>query len=79
MAKAHFFLKVPEEVLIKRIDGRSFTPDDPGKDEQVRAWCKSKIPSCLAAVDALPHDTVLLDGELTPHELAKAVLEHVGA
>ncbi|MGV9608603.1 AAA family ATPase [Streptomyces sp. NPDC003631] len=74
----HFFLKVPEEVLVRRIDGRSFTPDAPGKDEQVRAWCKSKIPSCLAAVDALPQDTVLLDGELTPRELAEVVLGHIG-
>lgn len=75
----HFFLKVPEEVLVQRIEGRSFTPNDPAKDEQVRAWCKSKIASCLAAVDALPQDTVFLDGELTPHELAEAVLGRVGA
>ncbi|MFK0257897.1 AAA family ATPase [Streptomyces sp. NPDC090445] len=75
----HFFLNVPEEVLLKRIDSRSFTPDDPDRDEQVRAWCKSRIPSCVAAVDALPQDTVLLDGELTPQELAQAVLDHVGA
>ncbi|MEU2396264.1 AAA family ATPase [Streptomyces sp. NPDC007369] len=75
----HFFLDVPEEVLIQRIDNRSFTPDDPDRDEQVRAWTKSRIPSCLAAVDALSQDTVLLDGELTPHELAKAVLDLVRA
>ncbi|MFF9127894.1 AAA family ATPase [Streptomyces sp. NPDC014889] len=75
----HFFLKVPADVLVKRIESRSFTPDDPDKDEQVRAWCKSKIPSCLAAVDALPRDTLLLDGELTPQELAEAVLGHVGS
>lgn len=70
----HYFLKVPEEVLVQRIEGRSVTPNDPAKDERVRAWCKSKIASCLAAVDALPQDTVLLEGELTPHELAEAVL-----
>jgi hypothetical protein len=29
-------------VLVKRIDGRSFTPDDPAQDERVRRWCKSK-------------------------------------
>ncbi|NXY93257.1 AAA family ATPase [Streptomyces sp. BR123] len=75
----HFFLNVPEEVLLKRIDSRSLTPGDPDKDERVRAWCKSRIPSCLAAVDSLPQDTVLLDGELTPQELAEAVLDHVGA
>lgn len=75
----HFFLKVPEDVLVERIDGRSFTPDDPAKDEQVRAWCKTKIETCLAAVDAMPQDTVLLDGQLTPQELADAVLARVGA
>ncbi|WP_329612352.1 AAA family ATPase [Streptomyces brevispora] len=74
----HFFLNVPEDVLVKRIDGRSFTPDDPAKDERVRAWCKNKIEACLAAVDALPQDTVLLDGQLTPKELADAVLARAG-
>ncbi|WP_354637644.1 AAA family ATPase [Kitasatospora camelliae] len=74
----HFFLKVPEEVLHARIDGRSFTPDDPAQDEQVRTWCKSKLAACLAAVDTLPPDTVLLDGESTPEELAATVLARVG-
>ncbi|TLQ47911.1 AAA family ATPase [Streptomyces marianii] len=79
LAVHHFFLKVSEEVLVKRIDGRSFTPDDPAQDERVREWCKSKIESCLAAVDALPHDTVFLDGELSSQELADDVLARVGA
>ncbi|MEU7045081.1 AAA family ATPase [Streptomyces varsoviensis] len=73
----HFFLKAPREVLEKRIDGRSFTPDDPEQDEQVRRWCKGKIESCLAAADTLPSDTVFLDGELTPEELAGQVLARV--
>ncbi|WP_349307783.1 hypothetical protein [Streptomyces sp. HNM0645] len=68
VAVHHFFLKVSEEVLVKRIDGRSFTPDDPEQDERVRGWCKSKIESCIAAVDTLPGDTVFLDGELSPRE-----------
>ncbi|WP_405484635.1 AAA family ATPase [Streptomyces sp. NBC_00009] len=75
----HFFLKVPQDVLVRRIDGRSVTPDDPAKDERVRAWCKSKIASCVAAVDALPKETAILDGQLTPQELADAVLAGVGA
>ncbi|MFF7892420.1 AAA family ATPase [Streptomyces sp. NPDC007907] len=75
----HFFLKVSEEVLVKRIEGRSFTPDDPAQDERVRTWCKSKIESCMAAVNTLPHDTVFLDGELSPRELAADVLARVGA
>ncbi|SDN61962.1 AAA family ATPase [Streptomyces wuyuanensis] len=75
----HFFLKVPEDVLVERIDGRSFTPDDPEQDERVRRWCKSKIESCIAAEDSLPGDTVFLDGELRPQELADDVLVRVGA
>jgi hypothetical protein len=70
----HFFLKVPEEVLVARIDGRSFTPDDPAQDERVRRWCKGRIAACLAAVDTLPTDTVFLDGESSPGELAGLVL-----
>ncbi|EGX59804.1 hypothetical protein SZN_10978 [Streptomyces zinciresistens K42] len=73
----HFFLKVPREVLEKRIEGRSFTPDTPEQDERVRRWCKDRIESCMAAVDALPSDTVFLDGELTPQELADQVLVRV--
>ncbi|MFC4333125.1 AAA family ATPase [Streptomyces andamanensis] len=73
----HFFLQVPEDVLVGRIDGRSFTPDDPAKDEEVRAWCRSRIASCLAAVDALPPDTVLLDGRSAPSDLADAVLARI--
>ena len=75
----HFFLKVSREVLEKRIDGRSFTPDDPEKDERVRRWCKDRIEPCMAAADSLPSDTVFLDGELPPTELADLVLARVGA
>ncbi len=39
----HFFLKVPREVLEKRIDGRSFTADNPEQDERVRRWGKDRI------------------------------------
>ncbi|MEW2398140.1 AAA family ATPase [Streptomyces sp. NPDC046862] len=74
----HFFLKVPQEVLEKRIDGRSFTPDDPEQDERVRRWCKDRIEPCMAAVDTLPSDTVFLDGELPPQELADQVLNRIG-
>ena len=79
IAVHHFFLEVPEDQLVKRIDGRSFTPDDPAQDERVRAWCKSKIETCMAAVETLPKDTVFLDGELPPRELADQVLARVGA
>lgn len=75
----HFFLEASEEVLSKRIEGRSFTPDDPEQDERVRQWCKSRIESCTAATSTLPSDTVFLDGELTTTELADDVLARVGA
>lgn len=75
----HFFLKVSRQVLEERIDGRSFTPDDPARDERVRRWCKDRIEPCLAAADALPADTTFLDGELSPRELADQVLSHVRA
>lgn len=75
----HFFLKVPREVLEKRIDGRSFTPDDPEQDERIRRWCKDRIEPCMAGADTLPSDTVVLDGELTPQELADQVRARIRA
>ncbi|WP_327724236.1 AAA family ATPase [Streptomyces europaeiscabiei] len=73
----HFFLKVPEDVLVARIDGRSFTPDDPEQDERVRRWCRERVTACTTAVDTLPADTVFLDGESSPEELAGLVLRRV--
>lgn len=73
----HFFLKVSREVLEQRIDGRVFTPDSPEQDEKVRRWCKDRIAPCMAAADTLPSDTVFLDGELPPQELADQVLARV--
>ncbi|MGW0994741.1 AAA family ATPase [Streptomyces sp. NPDC002523] len=78
IAVHHFFLEVSREVLEKRIDGRSFTPDDPERDERVRRWCKDRIGPCMAAAGSLPSDTVFLDGELTSQELADVVLARVG-
>jgi hypothetical protein len=75
----HFFLEVPREVPEKRIDGRSFTPDAPEQDERIRRWCKDRIGACMAGADTLPSDTVVLDGELSPQELADQVLVRVRA
>lgn len=75
----HFFLQVPEDVLRARIDGRSFTPDDPKQDARVRRWCKDRIPECVAAAGVLPSGTVFLDGEASPGELAELVFKRVGA
>jgi len=75
----HFFLKVSREVLEKRIDGRIHAPDDPEREERIRRWCKERIEPCMAAADTLPSDTVFLDGELAPQELADQVLARIGA
>ncbi|NJQ01264.1 AAA family ATPase [Streptomyces zingiberis] len=78
----HFFLKVPREILEQRIDGRSFTPDDPARDAEVRRWAKGQIDRCVKAADAagvLPGDTVFLDGRLSPQELADQVLARIAA
>ncbi|WP_445527872.1 AAA family ATPase [Streptomyces cyslabdanicus] len=74
----HFFLKVLPEVLARRIDARSVAPHDPERDEAVRQWCKARIEQCAAAADALPADTIFLDGERPCQELADEVLTRVG-
>ncbi|MBB1259237.1 AAA family ATPase [Streptomyces sp. OF8] len=73
----HFFLRVPPIELEKRIDGRTFFPADPEREEQVRQWAKARIERCTAAADALPHDTHFLDGKLAPAELADRILASV--
>ncbi|MGW4384453.1 AAA family ATPase [Kitasatospora sp. NPDC004531] len=70
----HYFLRVPEPTLLARIAGRSVTPDDPARDERIRAWCRSRIPECRAAETAMPPDTVFLNGESTPAHLADLLL-----
>ncbi|MFH8410276.1 AAA family ATPase [Streptomyces sp. NPDC018019] len=70
----HFFLKVSRCELERRIEERVFYPDDPEREEQVRRWSKGRIEPCMAAVGTLPGDTVFLDGELGPRELAGQVL-----
>ncbi|MFJ5156272.1 AAA family ATPase [Streptomyces sp. NPDC088353] len=79
VAVHHFFLKVPAEVLARRIDARSVVPRDPERDEAVRQWCKARIAQCVAAADTLPADTIFLDGERPCRELADEVLTRVGA
>ncbi len=68
----HFFLKVSPEVLARRIDTR------PGSTPADRQWCKEQIEHCVAAADALPTDTVFLDGERPCEELVHEVLTRVG-
>jgi hypothetical protein len=74
----HFFLKVPAVVLRQRIGAQVIHPGDPGRDAGVRAWRLAQVERCTVAVDALPQDTVILDGELPAAELASDVLEILG-
>jgi hypothetical protein len=71
----HFFLKVSAQTLRKRIDRQQVWPDDPERDAEVRAWRLAQVERCVAAVDSLRQDTVLLDGELPTVQLANQVLE----
>jgi hypothetical protein len=73
----HFFLKVPPEELIRRIDDREVAGGDPEREAAARAWCKEQIASCVAALDTLPGDTVLLDGEQPTAALAEDVLARI--
>jgi hypothetical protein len=74
----HFFLKVPASVLRQRIEAQVIHPGDPARDAGVRAWRLSQVERCIAAADALPDDTVILDGELPAARLAAEVLQTLG-
>ncbi|GAA1326821.1 AAA family ATPase [Pseudonocardia xinjiangensis] len=74
----HFYLDVPRDVLVQRIESRTMTPDDPGRDADVRAWCVAQIERCRATTDRLPTGTVFLDGRQRVPELTATVLEHLG-
>jgi hypothetical protein len=73
----HFYLDVPPDVLTRRLDGRTMTPDDPERDAGVRAWCAAQNERCTATMGNLPAGTVVLDGRRTVPELATAVLDHL--
>lgn len=74
---AHFFLQVPAGTLERRIDQRTLVPDDPEREASIRRWAKARIARCVAARDELPPDTVVLDGERPPAELAAEVIHRV--
>jgi hypothetical protein len=77
VAVHHFFLKVSPNTLLRRLDARVQLPDDPEREEAARTWAKAQIAECVAAVDTLPTDTVVLDGERACDELATEVLARV--
>jgi len=72
---AHFFLKVPAARLRERITSQVIHPGDSLRDAEVRQWRLAQVDRCIAAEDALPDDTIVLDGELPPARLAGEVLE----
>jgi hypothetical protein len=74
----HFFLKVPAARLQERISAQVIHPDDPVRDAEVRRWRLAQVGRCMAAMDALPSETVVLDGELPAARLADEVLEVLG-
>jgi len=71
----HFFLRVPAETLIRRIDAQVMVPDDSDHDGRVRRWRKDQIDRCVTA--PLPDGTVVLDGEAPPETLADQVLRRL--
>jgi hypothetical protein len=74
----HFFLKVPAARLRERISAQVIHPDDLVRDAEVRRWRLAQVGRCAAAMDALPSDTVVLDGEMPAARLADEVLEVLG-
>jgi hypothetical protein len=70
----HFFLKVAASQLRERISAQVIHPDDPQRDAEVRHWRLAQVDRCSTAVDSLPSDTIILDGELPTKRLADEVL-----
>jgi hypothetical protein len=71
----HFFLTVPAARLREWVTAQVIHPGDPQRDAGVRQWRLDQVGRCTAAEDALPSDTISLDGELPPARLADEVLE----
>jgi hypothetical protein len=74
----HFFLEVVAARLRERVSVQVIHPGDPARDAEVRRWRLAQVGRCAAAVDALPGDTVVLDGEMPAALLADEVLEVLG-
>jgi AAA domain len=74
----HFFLKVPAARLRERISAQVIHPHDVARDAGVRRWRLAQVDRCTAAMDALPGDTVVLDGEMPVARLADEVLDVLG-
>jgi hypothetical protein len=75
----HFFLAVPPTVLRDRIEAQSIWPDDLVRDAEVRTWRLAQVQRCAAAVDSLPADTVILDGEAPTEKLVERIMTEIAA
>ncbi|MFE0045497.1 NUDIX hydrolase [Streptomyces albireticuli] len=72
----HVLLDTDETILRSRIEGREDYPDDPGRTESVRRWCRDHIGPYRAALPWLRADAFTLDtGALTPREAAERVAD----
>ena len=72
------FLEVPTDVLRRRIQRRVLFDDDPALDAEAREFCLSQVQAGVEAVDRVDRDTLVLRaGELSPAELAQAVLDRI--
>lgn len=75
----HVFLDLPTETLEKRIRAQVMDPD-PAQDAEIRSWRLAQVQRCLAARDAMPPGTVVLDsGSTAPADLAARVVELAAA
>ncbi|WP_329377456.1 AAA family ATPase [Streptomyces sp. NBC_01716] len=77
----HFFLKVPADVLERRLRARVVTHGggDPERDAAGLEWVMERMVRCVAAVDTMPTGTIFLDGERPTADLADDLLKRVGA
>ncbi|ARZ66320.1 NUDIX domain-containing protein [Streptomyces sp. HU2014] len=72
----HVLLDTDETILRGRIEGREDYPDDPGRTESVRQWCRDHIGPYRAALPWLRSDAFTLDtGALTPREAAGRIAD----
>jgi len=75
----HVFLTVDKELLRKRIERQTMSPDR-ARNEQIREWRLAQVDRCLSARDIMPSGTRFLDTGLhTPENLATTVLDWLRA
>lgn len=75
----HFCLRVPADVLVRRVDTRESELTDPEQLAAAWRWVTERITFCVAEVEKLPPEVEVLDGERPVADLAAHVLKAVGA